>query len=142
MLFFVEYNLFIVQSKYFSFLNSLLYCSYNCVSILLQKFGLTLKYSKTEIFHFLRLNRLFNPLPLDFFTLGGSILFPKEVWRYLGFIFDRKLTFHQHIDFYANKAILMVKSMKILGNSVCSLITNQKHLFYKSCVLFIALYGF
>ena len=135
-------GLFIAQSKSFSFLNSLLYCSYNCASILLQKFGLTLEYSKTEIFHFSRLHRLFNPPPLDLSTLGGPILFPKEVWRYLGFIFDRKLTFCQHINFYANKAILTVKSMKIFGNSVCGLIPNQKHLLYRSCVLPIALYGF
>ena len=132
MLSFVNNGLFIVQSKSFSFSNSLLYCSYNCISILLWKFGLTLEHSKTKIFHFLRLYGLFN----------GPILFSKKVWRYLGFIFDRKLTFCQHIDFYTNKTISMVKSMKILSNSVYGLIPNQKCLFYRSCIFPITLYSF
>jgi len=60
----------------------------------------------------------------------------------LEYIFDRKLFFQQHIDFYANKAISTVKCMKILGNSVCSLASQQKHLLYRSCILPIALYEF
>jgi len=79
MLFFVDDSLFIAQSKSFSFSNSLLYCSYNCTSILLQKFGLTLEYSKTKIFHFSRSHRSFNPPSLDLSALEGPILFPKEV---------------------------------------------------------------
>ena len=35
----------------------------------------------------------------------------------------------------------MVKSMKLLGNSTCGLAPQQKHLLYRSCVLFIALYS-
>ena len=50
--------------------------------------------------------------------ISGPILKPKDTWRYLGFIFDRKLLFHQHINFYANKAVSTVKCMKILGNSI------------------------
>ena len=36
----------------------------------------------------------------------------------------------------------MVKCMKILGNSSYSIIPIQKHLLYRYCILFIALYGF
>jgi len=53
-----------------------------------------------------------------------------------------QLLFWQHIDYYANKALSTVKYMKILGNSACGLISNQKYLLYRSCVLSIALYGF
>jgi len=70
------------------------------------------------------------------------MLYLKDTWKYLGFIFDRKLLFHQHIDYYSNKAISTVKCMKILGNLVKGLIPHQKRLFYRSCVLPIALYGF
>ena len=66
----------------------------------------------------------------------------KESWRYLKFIFDRKLFFYQHIDFYMNKAISMVKSMKILGNLLRGLILSQKCLLYKLYILFIMLYRF
>ena len=121
-------------------MNPLLFCSYNITSILLKKFSLIIEYAKMEIFHFFRLNRIFNPLLLNLSILDGSILCSRETWKYLGFIFNRKLSFHQYVDFYMNKAILMVKYTKILENSVCNLISYQKQLLYKSCVLPIALY--
>ena len=80
-----------------------------------------MEYGKTEVFHFSRSHGVFDPLPLDLSSIGGLILHPKNTWRYLKYIFDRKLFFQQHIDFYANKAISMVKCMKILGNLVCGL---------------------
>ena len=39
------------------------------------------------------------------------------MWKYLDFIFNRKLSFHQHINFYSNKVMSTVKCMKILSNS-------------------------
>jgi len=79
---------------------------------------------------------------LDFSPIGGSILHPKESWKYLGFIFDRKLTFYQHIDYYLNKAISLVKCMKLLENSSQEIDPIQKRLLYKCCVLPITLYSF
>ena len=66
----------------------------------------------------------------------------KDLWRYLGFIFDRKLLFHKHINFYANKAISTVKCMKLLGNSSRGINPLQKRLLYRCCILPIVLYGF
>ena len=60
----------------------------------------------------------------------------------LGVHFDQKLTFHQYIDFYSNKAISTVKCMKFLGNSIWGINPIQKHLLYRCCILPIALYGF
>ena len=114
---FVDNGLFIAQNKSLDISNSYLFCSYNVLSKLLDSFGLVIKHSKTEIFHFSRSQDFFNSPPLNLSLLGGPILRPKDTWKYLGFIFDRKLTFHKHIDYYANKAILMVKCMKLLGNS-------------------------
>ena len=85
---------------------------------------------------------LFNPPPLDLSPIGGPILHSKEIWKYLGFIFDKKLSFHHHINFYVNKSISMVKCMKLLGNSVWRLNLHQKHLLYRSCILPITLYSF
>ena len=79
-----------------------------------------------EVFHFSRSHGVFDPLPLNLSILGSSILYPRETWKYLGFIFDRKLLFYQYIDFYTNKAILMVKYIKILGNSAHGLVSYQK----------------
>ena len=113
---FVDDGLFIVQNKSFNISNSHLFCSYNILSKLLDSFGLVIEHSKTEIFHFSRSQDIYNPSPLDISPLGGPILCPKNTWKYLGFIFDWKLSFHKHIDHYANKAISTVKCMKLLGN--------------------------
>ena len=114
---FIDDGLFIVQNKFLNIFNLNLFCSYNILSKLLSSFGLIIKHSKTEIFHFNRSHGPFNPPPLDLSLLGGPILKPKESWRYLSFIFDWKLSFHKHIDYYANKALSTVKCMKLLDNS-------------------------
>jgi len=113
---FVDDGLIITQNKSLDISNSYLFCSYNVLSKLLDSFGLVIEHAKTEIFHFNRLHGVFNPPPLDLSLIGGPILRPKDTWKYLSFIFDQKLTFHQHIDHYSNKVIFMVKCMKLLGN--------------------------
>ena len=139
---FVDDSLLISQSKSFNLSNACFFSSYNVASKLLSKFGLFVEHLKTEVFHFSRSHSNFNPPPLDLSSISSSSLVPKDTWRYLGFIFDRKLSFHQYINFYSNKAILMVKCMKILGNSTRGLNLLQKHLLYRSCALSITLYGF
>jgi len=141
-LLFVDNGLLISQSKSSNLSNACLFSSYNVASELLLKFGLLVEHSKTEVFHFFRLYGNFNPPPLDLSSIGSPLLVSKDTWQYLGFIFDRKLSFHQHIDFYSNKAISTVKYMKILGNSTRELNLLQKHLLYRSCTLSIVLYGF
>jgi len=119
---FVDDGLFISQDKSFNISNSCLFCSYYVITNLLDKFGLIVEYSKTEVFHFSRLHGPFNPPLLDLLPLSGPILSSKNSWKYLGFIFDRKLTFHQHIDFYSNRVLLSVKCIKLLGNLSRSII--------------------
>jgi len=113
---FVDNGLFISQNKSISHSNTNPFCCYNIISSLLTKYGLIVEHRKTDIFYFSRSHKAFNPPPLDLSSLGGPVLLPKDTWRYLSFIFDCKLTFRNHIDFYANKAISMVKCMKLLGN--------------------------
>jgi len=91
---FVDNGLFVAQSKSFTILNSHLFYSYNIASNLLKSFGLIMEYSKTEVFYFSRSYGYFDPLPLDLFILGGPISCPRDNWKYLGFIFDRKFIFH------------------------------------------------
>ena len=139
---FVDNGLFISQDKSFDIPNSCLFCSYNVMTNLLDKFSFVVEHSKTEVFHFSRPHSPFNPPPLDLLPLGSPILSPKNFWKYLGFIFNRKLIFHQHIDFYSNSALSLDKCMKLLGNSSHDITPLQKHLLYKCCILLIALYGF
>jgi len=139
---FVDDGLIITQNKSFDISNSQLFCSYNVLTKLLDSFSLVIEHSKTEIFHFSRSQDVFNPPPLDLSPIGGPILRPKDSWRYLGFIFDCKLSFHKHINFYINKAISTVKCMKLLGNSSRGINPLQKRLLYRCCILPIALYRF
>ena len=78
---------------------------------------------------------------LDLWFLGGLIIYSKDIQQYLGFIFDKKLTFHQYIHYYAHKALSMIKGMKIIGNSSRGLFFIHKRLLYKICVFSIMLYG-
>jgi len=114
---FVDNRLFIFQSKSLHISNCCLFCSYNVMTNLLKKFGLIVEHSKTEVFHFNRSQSTFNPPPLNLSSIEENILWSKNTWNYLGFIFDRKLSFYQHIDFYSNKVMSTVKCMKILRNS-------------------------
>ena len=115
-LLFIDDGLIVAQNKSLDISNTHLFCSYNVLSKLLDNFDLIIKHAKTENFHFNRSHGIFNPPPLDLLPIGGPTLRPKDTWKYLGFIFDRKLTFHQHIDHYSNKVILTVKCIKLLGN--------------------------
>jgi len=60
---FVDDGLIISQNKSIVISNSQLFCSYNILSKLLDSFGLIIKHSKTDIFHFNRSHDIFNPHP-------------------------------------------------------------------------------
>ena len=138
----MDNGLFISQNKLLDISNSCLFCSYNIMTKLLNKFSLIIEHSKTEVFYFNRLHGFFDSLPLDLLSIRDSVLVSKNSHEFLGFIFDRKLSFHQYINYCSNRAISMVKCMKILGNLLCGIILTQKHLLYRCCTLPIALYSF
>jgi len=92
-LLFVDDGLFISQEKSFTNTNANLFCSYDVMSLLLDQFGLVVEYGKTEIFHSFRWYSIFNSLTLDLSQIGSLFLCSKDMWQYLGFIFDRKLLF-------------------------------------------------
>ena len=121
--------------------NSILQSSYSIISSLFENFGLIIEHDKSEVFHFSRATKKSEPPPLDLSPAGSSILNPKDVWQYLRFFFDKKLSFRYHTHYYANKAISTIKSMKMLGNSTRGLSSVHKHLLYRTCVLPITLYG-
>ena len=76
---FVDNGLFISQNKSINILNSYLFCSYNVLTKLLEKFSFIVEHSKTENFYFDRSQGVFNPPPLNFTLLGGSILQPNNL---------------------------------------------------------------
>jgi len=100
-----------------------------------------MEYDETELFHFTRACHPSNPF-INLSSVGGSVISPKPIWRYLGFYFDCKLNFNYHTHFYVTKCLSTLSAMKMLGNSSRGLLPIQKQLLYRTCVLPIALYGF
>jgi len=138
---FVDNGLLISQEKKYEKSLDTLACGYSIISSLLTAVGLVLEHEKSEVFHFSRARNDTNP-PLDLSHAGSPLLYPKKTWRYLGFYFNKKLSFRHHTQFYANKALSTVKALNLLGNSSRGLLPLQKRLLYRTCVLPIALYGF
>jgi len=103
--------------------------------------GLVIEHSKTELFHFMRAQHLSNP-SINLSPVGGSLIFPKLTWCYLGFYFDCKLNFNYYMHFYAMKCLSTLNAMEILGNPARGLLPIQKRLLYRTYILPITLYGF
>ena len=74
----MDNGLFVVQNKSLSVSNSLLFCSYQIILSLLERFELMIEHGKTKVFHFSRLHRVFDPSLLDLSSIGGLILCPKN----------------------------------------------------------------
>jgi len=137
---FVDNGLLISQEKSYDLSSVFLLCSYNIMSNILSV-GLVMEHGKSKVMHFMRSQHPPN-LSLDLTSVGGPILHPKPIWRYLGFFFDQKLTFQHHVHYYATKCLSTLNAIKLLGNSSCGILLSQKCLLYRTCVLPITLYGF
>ncbi|CAA7258924.1 unnamed protein product [Cyclocybe aegerita] len=124
---FVDDGTILAQSKQLDDNNVGLCKAYKIIYLLFVAFALVLEHDKTELFHFSRRRDAYNP-SLD---LG-----------YLGFYFDRGLTFQEHVRYYATKAFTTVQAMRMLGNSTRGLSPKQRRLLYRSCVVPIATYGY
>ena len=141
-LFFVDNGPFISQEKSYEKSNTNLFCSYSIISFLFNQFGLVIEHNKSEVFHFSRAIKNTKLSLLNLGLLKELLLWLKDTWEYLDFIFDRKLFFHQHIHLYANKALFTIKSIKMLDNSIRRLSPTYKQLLYRNCVIYITLHGF
>ena len=124
---FVNDYFFILQEKTYIKSNALLFCSYSIITSLFDQFRLAIEHRKLKNFHFSRLTRNFNPSLLDISLVGGLLLQLKNMWKYLGFVFHRKLFFHWHIQFYSNKVFSTVNKMNMLGNSIRDLLLTTKN---------------
>ncbi|KAJ3570517.1 hypothetical protein NP233_g4354 [Leucocoprinus birnbaumii] len=118
--------------------------AYKIMFNLFDVFGLVMEHSKSKLFHFTCQHDDANPpIVLDFepFT-AASPLKPKTFWRYLGFYFDRTLSFREHVQYYSTKAISTIHAMRMLDNSLRGLTPKQKRILYQACIVPIATYGF
>ena len=137
----MDNGLLISQEKSYSLSSFFLLYSYNIMSKILINTGLIMEHSKTELFHFMRARHPSNP-SIDLSLIGGSVIFLKPIWRYLGFYFDHRLNFNYHTHFYTTKCLFTFSAIKMLGNSSRDLLPIQKRLLYRTCILSITLYRF
>ena len=137
----MDNGLLISQKKSYSLSSSFLFCSYNIMFKILIDADLIMEHSKTELFHFTRAHHPPNP-SIDLSLVEGPAISPKPIWQYLGFYFDHRLNFNYHTYFYTTKCLSTLNAMKLLGNSSRGLLSIQKHLLYRTCVLPITLYRF
>ena len=115
---FVNDRFLTLQGKSFKKTKTFLFCSYNIILFLLKQFGLVIKHKKSKIFHFSKSHRIFNLSFLNLSLLRGPILCSKNIWRYLDFIFNRKLFFWQYINFYLNlNSVLSKRHTLVLSNT-------------------------
>ena len=75
---FIDNGLFISQDKFISHSNANLFCSYNIMSSLLTRFRLIVKYRKTKVFYFSRLQEAFNSSSFNFSDIEEPILLSKD----------------------------------------------------------------
>jgi hypothetical protein len=117
--------------------------AYKIVFELTQSMGLVLEHNKSEGFHFSQKHGDSNPdIDLGYAPYTRATpLHPGTTWQYLGFFFDCALTFQEHVKHYMNKALIVVRAMLALGNSVHGLQPKHKQMLYRACVLPIAMYG-
>ena len=134
----------VAQSKHLDDNCRTLKRAYGILFKLFTDLGLFLEHDKSELFHFDRSRSQANPaIDLGFAPYTGATpLRPKTYWRYLGFYFDRKLTFREHVRFYSTKSFTTVQAMRMLGNSTRGLPPDQKRILYRACVLPIATYRY
>jgi hypothetical protein len=117
--------------------------AYKIVFELTQSMGLVLEHHKSEGFPFSWKHSDSNPdINLGYAPYTRATpLHPGTTWQYLGFFFDCALTFWEHVKRYTNKALMVVRAMLALGNSVHGLWPKHKQMLYCACVLPITTYG-
>jgi hypothetical protein len=104
--------------------------------------GLVMEHDNNKLFHFTRARTGWDrPINLGFAPfMDETPLKPNRFWHYLGFFFDRKLTFQEHVQYYTTKSYTTVVVMRMLGNSAWGLSPKNKWILYHACVLPIATY--
>jgi len=77
---FLDNGFFVSQKKSYEKSNVNLFYSYSIILSLFNQFSLVIKYNKLEVFHFSKLTKNTNLLPLDFRPSESPILQLKDTW--------------------------------------------------------------
>ena len=109
--------------------------------------GLNAEPDKTELIYFTRHGEHaghepppYIHLPLPSLNTYYRVLCSNTL-RYLGFFFDHKLDWKQHVEVMCNRTHATLKALQILGNSICGLDHARWRLAYNAICLPVLTYG-
>ncbi len=91
---------------------------------------------KTELIHFTNKGNSDTPM-----TIGGKVIQPKPLVRWLGVYFDNRLAFKSHIEKRLNLATSAFFGLQRLTNTQKGLNSQATRKLYTSCITSIAEYG-
>lgn len=106
--------------------------------------GITFDPGKSELIHFSRKRTDQDPLSTPFVSAGPLAVHEgtdRPYIRWLGILFDKKLTFKWHVREMASKAATVANALRSLGNTVRGIPPYLLHQATTACVLRKAYYG-
>jgi hypothetical protein len=128
---YVDNGLFMAQSPDIPQNCIMLQHMYTIMHELFTAVGLIMEHDRNKLFHFIRAHTSWDrPINLGFAPFTDETpLRPKKFWHYLGFYFDRKLTFQEHIGLGKKSGKIDSSPVKIptgLHWSVCRKVVHSK----------------
>ena len=114
----------------------------NKAQLLFTSIGMKINPDKLDLMHFSN-RRGHNSSPSLSAIINGQqvTISPPKFIRWLGFYFDRKLTFNDHTKIMCTKASNVVSSLSCLGNTMTGMTPNHLCLLFKTCVVPVMTYG-
>jgi hypothetical protein len=108
----------------------------------LQDVGMPVDKGKCDLMHFTRRRNMGSPAARPVMPDGTQLhVTARDTMRWLGFYFDRTLSWNQHVRIMCNRAASKITAMRILGNPVSGMcLVNHRRLF-NSVVIPTLTYG-
>ena len=131
-----------VSSKSLETNVKILQTAYKRTDSWLRSVGLAPDMDKRELMHYTRRPKDNSPaIRLTEHDGSTSTITPTAFVKWLGIYFDRKLLFNHHVKTMATKAMVTVRKLTMLANTVRGLSQIHMRTLYKACVIPIMTYA-
>ena len=96
---------------------------------------------KSELMHYYKARKKVENLYVNVILPNGTCIEPSDVQRWLGFWFDRKLSWKHHIQTRTASAMRVFMALSRLGNTERGLSQSALRQLYQSCMTTVADFG-
>ena len=96
---------------------------------------------KSELMHYYKSRKKLDNPYVNVVLPNGTCIKPSDVQRWLGFWFDRKLSWKHHIQTRTASAMRVFMALSQLGNTERGLSQSALQQLYQSCITTIADFG-